>query len=240
MVYKTDGSSHRDGVANEHASVEFINEKSKAIRQELLPVGHLLRQVGGTKTKIDAQVVGPDGSCCESISISIKNHKGANGTFDWINTTAHTDGIKAALKEFRAAGNADRRAFNAIFSTHLREVDDVVIRSLLNKCAHENPPWLLVNNVASREYVLAGTPSLAPLDDWNYFLKFGRGTTSAQIWRRLGSVEVNTRLRLRLVSNNGLQALFGSKGSVPCFKIQQEHVKDFLGALPGAVRETWT
>ena len=240
MVYRTDGSSHHDGVANEHASVQFINEKSKTLRQELLPADHLLRQVGGTKTKIDAQVVGPDGSCCESFSISIKNHKGANGTFDWMNTTMHTDAVKEALKEFKAAGNADRRAFNAIFSTHLHGIGDEVIRSLLNKCAQENPPWLLVNNVARREYVLARTPSLAPLDDWNYFLKFGRGTTSAQVWRRLGSIEVNTRLRLRLVSNNGLKALFGAKGSVPCFKIQQEHVKDFLTGLRDAVRETWT
>ena len=53
-------------------------------------------------------------------------------------------------------------------------------------------------------------------------------------------LEVNTRLRLRLVSNNGLKALFGAKGSVPCFKIQQEHVKDFLTGLRDAVRETWT
>lgn len=240
MVYKTDGSPHWDGVANEHAVVQFINEKSKTLRQELLPPAHVLRQVGGTKTKIDAQVVGPDGSCYEGVSISIKNHKGANGTFDWMNTTAHTDAVKEALKDFKTAGNADRRAFSAIFSGHLRGVGDEVIQSLLRKCAHENPPWLLVNNGARREYVLARTPSVAPLPGWNYFLKFGRGVTSAQIWRRLGAEEVNTRLRLRLVSNNGLQALFGSKGSVPCFKIQQEHVKDFLEALPVAARETWT
>ena len=141
MVYKTDGSSHRDGVANEHTTVQFINEKSTILRETLLGPDHRLVQVGGTKTKIDAQVVGPDGSS-ESISISIKNHKGANGTFDWMNTTAYTDAVKEALKEFKAAGKVDRRAFNAIFSTHLHGVGDETIQSLLRKFAQENPGFL--------------------------------------------------------------------------------------------------
>lgn len=238
MVFLTDGSSHRNGVANEHATVDFINKRSVAIRSALVPPGHALVQVGGTKTKIDARVIQPDGNCGAEITISIKNHKGKNGTFDWMNTTEHTDQVKEALKEFKAAGHENRQAFDSIFANHLRLVDDGIIRFLLQKCASENPEWLVVNNAAVNQYVLARTPDMTPLADWNYFLKFGRGKTSGQIWRRHGDAEVNTRLRLRLVSNNGLGALFGSKGSVPCFKVQQEHVKDFLAALPEAIRET--
>lgn len=240
MVYKTDGSPHHSGVANEHATVNFINGKSVTIRAALVPAGHTLVQVGGTKTKIDARVINLDGNCVEQLTISIKNHKGKNGTFDWINTTEHTDSVKTALKEFKAAGRADRPVFNSILASHLKQVDDVVIRSLLRKCAAENPQWIAINNGPTRELVLAKTPDLSPLPDWNYFLKFGRGVTSGQIWRRLGTDEINTRMRLRLVSNNGLGALFSSKGSVPCFKLQQEHVKDFIESLVAPVRETWT
>jgi hypothetical protein len=240
MGFKTDGSPHHSGVANEHATVNFINEKSVTLRAALIPAGHTLVQVGGTKTKIDAQVIDPDGNCIEQFTISIKNHKGQTGTFDWINTTEHTDSVKSALKEFKAAGRVDRPVFNAIFASHLKQVDDVVIRLLLSKCAIENPQWLVINNGPTHELVLAKTPDLSPLPDWNYFLKFGRGMTSGQIWRRQGSAEVNTHVRLRLVSNNGVGALFSSKGSVPCFKLQQEHVKDFIESLAAPVRETWT
>jgi len=241
MVYKTDGSPHHSGVANEHATVNFINEKSVTLRAALIPAGHTLVQVGGTKTKIDARVIDPDGNCIEQFTISIKNHQGWNGTFDWINTTEHADALKEDLKAFKAAGvTDDRKSFNAIFSRHLKSIDSDVIRSILQKCADENPRWLLINNGPTRELILAPTPDLAPLPDWNYFLKFGRGMTSGQIWRRCGADEVNTRMRLRLVSNNGLGALFSSKGSVPCFKLQQEHVKDFIETLVAPVRETWT
>lgn len=240
MVYLTDGSSHRNGVANEHATVDFINTRSVTIRDALVPPGHTLVQVGGTRTKIDARVVNPDGNYGAEITISIKNHKGVSGTFDWINTTEHTEEVKKSLKEFRIAGVPNRQAFNAIFTDHLKLVGDATIRSLLLKCATENPEWLVVNDGAANKYVLARTPDLTPLPEWNYFLKFGRGVTSGQIWRRCGSEEVNTHMRLRLVSNNGLGALFGPKGSVPCFKIQQEHVKEFIASLPGAVQETAT
>mgnify|MGYP006269398191 CR=1 FL=1 len=240
MVYKTDGSSHHNGVANEKSVVEFVNNKSVFIRPVLVPEGHALKQVGGTKTKIDAQVVDPDGKCVSDLAITIKNHKGLNGTFDWLNTTENTERVKERLKEFKAAGQPCRKTFNEIFASHLKSVDDSVIRSLLRKCADENPSWLVINNASKREYVLAKTPDLTPLVNWTYFLKFGRGKTSAQIWRRADGNEVNTRIRLRLVSNNGLAAVFTSKGSVPCFKIQQEHVKNFIESLPGAVRETWT
>ena len=240
MVYKTDGSSHHSGVANEHATVKFINEKSTIIRDVLVPPDCTMKGVGGTKTKIDAKIVDQSGGLINDLTISIKNHKGKNGTFDWINTTEHTESVKAILKEFKAAGVADRKRFNSIFNTHLKTIGDATIRELLQKCADENPGWLIVNNASSREYILAAIPDLSPLPDWNYFLKFGRGFTSAQIWRRLGAQEVKTNLRLRFVSNNGLKALFESKGSVPCFKIQQDKVKDFISSLKGAVRETWT
>ena len=240
MVYLTDGSSHRNGVANEHATVDFINRRSVAIRAALVPPGHALVQVGGTKTKIDARVIKPDGNCANEITISIKNHKGSNGTFDWMNTTDHTEEVKEALKAFKSAGQENRIMSDSIFADHLKRVGDETIRSLLRKCAADNPEWLVVNNAAVNQYVLARMPDLNPLDDWNYFLKFGRGKTSGQIWRRRGTEEVNTHMRLRFVSNNGLGALFGSKGSVPCFKIQQERVKDFIASLPGAVQETAT
>lgn len=240
MVYRTDGSSHRDGVANEQSTIDFINTKSTSIRSALCHPDHTLVQVGGTRTKIDAHVVDLDGNSVKELAISIKKHSGRNGTFDWVNTTQHTDEIRTALQEFKKAGKADRTTYNSLFAAHLRAIDDATIRSLLGKCARDNPPWLVINNVSARQYILAKTPDLSPLTDWTYFLRHGRGVTSAQIWRRRGTEEVNTNLRLRLVSNNGLYALFDRKGSVPCFKIQQEQVNKFIELLEDAVRETVT
>ena len=239
MVYKTDGSPHHLGITNEHTTIEFLNNKSTVIRSILCPPGYFFVQIGGTRTKIDANIRDSNGNCEKDISISIKNHKGTNGTFDWVNTTENTEVVKTALANFKITGSTDRKTFNLIFSSHLKTVDDTIIRSILLKCASENPPWLIINNVSKNEYVLTRTPDLTPLTDWKYFLKFGRGTTSAQIWRcREDHPPVNTFLRLRLVSNNGFTALYGKKGSVPCFKLQQENVKCFIENLKDHVRES--
>jgi hypothetical protein len=259
MVYLTDGSSHRNGVANEHATVDFINRRSVAIRAALVPPGHTLVQVGGTRTKVDARVIKPDGNCGAEITISIKNH--TKGTFDWTNIT-RIEGVPSSLKEelkrFKAGcvpypktreeAEPFRDSFNDIFSQALKslENDDAFIRSVLRSCYEKNPEYLIVNNVVTGEYILArtqeSTPELATKNEhWNYFLKFGRGVTSGQVWRRcVHGKEVDTSLRLRLVSNNGLWAFFGPKGSVPCFKVQQDGVDEFIRKLHEPVRETWT
>ena len=254
MVYRDDGSSHKNGVANETFFVDFVNTRSVLIRHVVCPPDHTMKQHGGTQSKIDAEVVGPDGSTL--YTLTIKNHK--KGTFDWVNTTSCDvlTSVKENLEKFRescvpAPQTAEearrfRSTFNEIFSRAIRSIenDDALIQSILQRCYEKNPEYLVVNNVNTREFILArtreSTPELGTYENWTYFLKFGRAQTSGQVWRRRGDgEEVNTHLRLRLVSNNGITAFF-FKNSVPCLKLQQEHVDGFIQKLYEPVRETWT
>jgi len=238
MPYRTDGSPHHSGIANEHAVVDFINNRSVSIRNHFMDSDDILVHVGGTTTKIDAKLIEPDGNTVH-VGISIKNHKGGSSTFDWINTTQYTGFMTQELIDFKNRGVHDRNEFNSIFARNIHSIsdDDGLIRNILTLCSDNNPDYILINNQKKSEYVFAttleNTPELRPLVNWTYFLKSGKGKTSAKIWRKQGDVEVDTSLRLRLVSNNGFNALFTQKGSVPTFKIQQEQVGRFVEGLDG-------
>ena len=72
-MFKTNGSTHHEGIANEHHCIALLNDRNYFD----CPVTHL----GGTKHKADAMA--------GSIPISIKRKKGlANGSFDWVNTSS--------------------------------------------------------------------------------------------------------------------------------------------------------
>ena len=55
------------------------------------------------------------------------------------------------------------------------------------------------------------------------------------IFREKDGIEVNTNLRIRLVLNNGVNALLGqsssNKTSVPCLKIQQDRVNLLMNGI---------
>ena len=71
-MFKTNGSTHYEGIANEHAVIELLNNRNYYDS----PVTHL----GGTKNKADAMA--------GNVPISIKRKKGLrNGSFDWVNTS---------------------------------------------------------------------------------------------------------------------------------------------------------
>ena len=70
---------------------------------------------------------------------------------------------------------------------------------------------------------------------WTYVLKAGRAKESRQVWREKDGLGVNTHLRLRLVTNNGVTALLGlsnaNKNSILTLKIQQDAVATLLAAV---------
>jgi hypothetical protein len=106
MPFRTDGSSHADGVANEHNIIDTMNENPTNLINFALAAHHQSpvqswAHQGGTGSKADAIVTLENG---EAKSVSIKNH-GGSGTFDWLNTTllpealaqikSHIDTLKA-------------------------------------------------------------------------------------------------------------------------------------------------
>ena len=71
-MFKTNGSTHHQGVSNEHATIDILNEFAVYDTK--------VKHRGGTKFKADA-VAGEKG-------ISIKHKAGLkNGSFDWVNTS---------------------------------------------------------------------------------------------------------------------------------------------------------
>ena len=94
MPFRTDGSSHADGISNEHNVVNKMNENPANLINFALahnhgsPVQSWAHQ-GGTGSKTDALVTLENG---ESENVSIKNH-GGSGTFDWLNTTLLPDAL---------------------------------------------------------------------------------------------------------------------------------------------------
>lgn len=264
MPFITDGRVHHSGISNEHAICNFLNTKSTVLRAALCPAGSTVEHRGGTGSKADAEIVmaAPSGVAAENKSISIKHHK--MGTFDWLNSSAAIPPtlkatLHTALQAIRATYDASskleadekvaRVAVENLFAEHLRGMSSESIKALLHGCYAIYTDYIIINDVAKNQLIAfdrtKNIPELRTFGDCSYFLKSSaRAKTSAQVWRReADGREVNTKLRLRLVLNNGVSALLGksasNKGSVPCLKIQQDDVSNFLSSLVDPWKEIY-
>jgi hypothetical protein len=261
MGFKTDGSSHHEGISNEKSIVDFINTRSTTIRDVICPTGHRAVHAGGTKRRDDVVIM--DSNSNQTTTISVKNHKNG-GTFDFKNATkvpraiGWFSSLDADLRNFKikcgpvkteAEAEACRDEFNKVFSKTLRtfEHDDEKIRLVLDDAISNQSEYTIINDVKNQEYVLLRTPRPSHFQGWEYFLKINESeeVTSAGIWRRCPhGKEVNTHIRLRCVSNNGVRAFFGvgersNKSASPCIKTQNDGVEEYIAAHT-LVRETWT
>ena len=260
MVFTTDGRVHHSGISNEKTVCEFLKTRGGAVRNFLCSADEEITHKGGTGTKMDAEIHG--GASAAPRGISIKHHK--SGTFDWLNSSAEVPtevkeplltGLQAIKAAFAASVKTEadvdvaRGRCDALLGTQLRAMSSELIAGVLSKCYKAYPEFVLITNVAKKEFIAFKTAEnmreLATYPGWTYFLKSTpRARTSAQIWRRgPDGTEVNTHLRLRLVLNNGVNALLGTStansGSVPCLKIQQDDVKGFIDSLVEPVRQTY-
>jgi hypothetical protein len=244
MVYPL--GNHQRGVKNEIFIVIWMNEHpDNNITKYLVEVYDSLIILwihkGGTKQTRDACIQLNNG---EIINFSIKNHK--TGTFDWINTT---DGVNSYLKEeikkFKVR-NMDtpipkkggiRSELENIFSFYLDNLSSENIRKLLGKCY--NKLDIIITDHKTKKLILIPYSYLDkyfnPLyNDYEFVLRSTHDAkTSRQIYiRSPDGKEINTNLRIRLLLNNGITALLGkskkNKTSVPCLKIQQDNVDEFI------------
>ena len=250
MVYQK--GVHHTGVKNEKDLVKFQNEnQDNAINKRLTGQNAnqqcVWRQVGGTKHTEDAvaTTTNDDGST-EEHKVSIKNHK--TGTWDWLNTTRDVpDAVKTELKEFKEVhygketpkGGELRKQYDDLFNSHIDALDSETLKGILLRIFLEYPEHILVNDKKINSLVMFGknnmlNPAAGP-QDVKYTLKkaSARAKTSRQIWiQKSNGEEVNTHLRLRLTTNNGITALLGTstanKSSVACIKIQQDKTDDFI------------
>lgn len=245
MAFKTDGSVHHGGIANELQTIATLN--ALGIYSET--VTHL----GGTQHKADA-VAGDRG-------ISIKRKMGAKvGSFDWVNTTKVPSAIASKFDAFRAIVSELKT-----LTTEQRSAEVDEVRSLFNATSAAAFDTLLTADLtaflrdtfakqAGYDIVVTDTkagklhhfaaeahPVLALLaDGFIPTLKAPTkdGQTSRTILFSKGTESVDIGLRLRITSNNGISAFLGlskaNKSSSLVLKLQQDNVAGLLESVGAA------
>ena len=241
-MYKTNGSTHYEGIANEHAVIELLNNRNYFD----CPVTHL----GGTKNKADAMA--------GNVPISIKRKKGlANGSFDWINTsdingiidrTVFTEYFRFIKYSRENSVKHDIAAVRDWYSkcceAALSKIKSTQITKFLQEqvCDKQDGFKLVVADTDKDTLFIIDherTP-LAQLLSKGYkaHVVMGKGKSSAKIIFSLPGDELNSSahvdigLRIRCTSNNGIKAMLGlskaNKNSQTVIKIQQDKVQQFV------------
>ena len=242
MTFKTDGSTHTHGVKNEHETIAILNERGIFNEQ----VTHL----GGTKNKADA-IAG-------SKKISIKHKKGINnGSFDWVNTSkvealTNRDQFQDFLSEVASYRFTDeavsqvepmRESFANLCRVGLDSIqsDDLTAwlhDQLIN--VNSNMAMVITDTLTDKMYICEhdAIESVRLLND-GYVAELvkGKGSTSRKVAVCKGDHTVDTGLRLRLTSNNGITAFLGlskaNKNSQVVLKLQQDSVVRVLETAEG-------
>ena len=242
-MFKTNGSTHYEGIANEHAVIELLNNRNYFD----CPVTHL----GGTKNKADAMA--------GNVPISIKRKKGlANGSFDYVNTsnlhgiidrTVFTDFFRFIKYSRENSVKHDipqvRDWYSKCCEAALSKITSPEITKFLKEhvCDKQKGFKLVVADTeADTLYIIdhAATP-LAKLLSRQYkaHVVIGRGKSSAKIifsapGKTINDIDsgVDIGLRIRCTSNNGIKAMLGlskaNKNSQTVVKIQQDKVQQFV------------
>ena len=242
MTFKTDGSTHTHGVKNEHDMIAFLNERGIFDEQ----VTHL----GGTKNKADA-IAG-------SKQISIKHKKGIkNGSFDWSNTSQieplttreqfqpflsevasyrFTDEAASQVEPMREAfANLCREGLDSIESNDLTTwLKDQLVN------ANHDMVMVITDTLTDKVYICEhdSIESVRLLNSgYTAELVKGKGATSRKVVLCKGDHIVDTGLRLRLTSNNGITAFLGlskaNKNSQVVLKLQQDSIANLLSTAEG-------
>lgn len=240
MTYKTDGSVHHGGVKNEDQTVRILNE--------LKIYSSAVEKRGGTKVKEDA-VAGDQ-------LISIKRKEGiTNGSFDWFNTSAYNDALgdtfthfisnMRELRQMPESLRSDeqfvlkiRDSFNNLCELALdtltsAQVTDILRRGLIDA----NSGFDVVINDTKTSELYKFSASQHPAVDYiakgySIVLK-GNGKSSRMVYFVDADGNVyDCGLRLRVTSNNGINAFLGTskanRNSQVVIKLQQDKVANLL------------
>ena len=258
MPYNTNGEVHYAGVANEDDTAILCNNISTMLSniQEDYPGKRLtfIRE-GGTRTVSDMGIYADD---VRVTGGSAKLHR--SGTFDHVNTSKVLDYLPCEslqkmlvdlrIKHFKdqSAVSRVRTEINNATNTMLNTMTSDGIRRLLIALDERTPKWMFVcepKEMSVFRHSEMREVSEFPKDpSWTYVLKSSRGAKqSRQIWREKDGLSVNTNLRVRLVLNNGVNALLGlskpkensekkpNKNAILTIKIQQDAVATLLASV---------
>ena len=244
-MFKTDGSVHHGGVKNEDQTIEILNEKQ--IYHETV------EKRGGTKQKADA-VAGDK-------KISIKRKKGiTNGSFDWFNTSKYNDvlgntfdAFLSSVKEFRSLPKSViqddefilkvRDNFNELCESCLDSLtSEQVVEILQRGLCNENAEFdVVINDVEISSlfvFPFENHPAVDYINRGCTISLQGKGKSSRKVLFSDGINVYDCGLRLRVTSNNGINAFLGlskaNSNSQVVIKLQQDKVKQLLSSTQSA------
>jgi hypothetical protein len=241
MAFKTDGSSHHDGIKEEK---EIANDRE--LLKEMFNLSDNFEAVhkGGTQNKADLVV--KDGSLEKKISVK-KKIKLSTGSYDYVNSSkALSDSKFKAVKDMvthiassNLTKSVARRKFSevchdAMINMTSQDIKDILVDHVLNKNLDIEIVLKETSSGSVYGYSFKDTPLAKSIKNHTPKFKWGRGKTSAKIVFEDADGNIHDHnLRGRLVSNNGITAMLpsSSKSSTPVFKIQQDAVHKIVDDL---------
>lgn len=259
MAYKTDGSSHRNGIKNEKQQIKHLQEGAAHSVVTGLSEDFQVIAKGGTKFKEDFQIVDGD----RVIKVSAKRKKKmSTGSYDYVNSSSVMSEVtvlkkmktfcqrlrKKAQTKKGIAKRTARKKFNDESNRVLRSLKaNEISKILINHVAKKNEGIRMMISDATTKtnywYEFEESQMYKDIitlldkdNDYKPELVFGRGKTSAKIiLKNSKGKEIDHNLRIRLVLNNGVGALLGlsksNSNSTPVIKIQQDKCDKMMERL---------
>jgi hypothetical protein len=238
-MFKTDGSVHHGGVKNEDQTIKILNEMG--IYDELV------EKRGGTTQKADA--------AAGDNQISIKRKEGiTNGSFDWFNTSKYNDVLGDTFNSFlsnvkelrtmpkdliqddefvlKVRDNFNQLCESALDNLTSDQIIDILNRGLVNANAGFD---VVVNDTKTDTLHIFDAdqhPAVGYINQGFSAVLQGNGKSSRKVLFSDGINVYDCGLRIRVTSNNGINAFLGlskaNNNSQVVIKLQQDKVKQLL------------
>ncbi len=255
-MYKTDGSSHHDGVKAEKKSVEILQEDaakaSEVCGVPLTEGEYTVEQRGGTQYTEDIAVHHDGG---ETKLSHKRKKKLSTGSFDWLNSTKRVpsgETLKAVGRHLRTNNytvDAARPIFTEACGKALEELSSDDIMAIIKEGVVAK--YRAIDRITVEDEDQKTFYSFRPQDlplfraiasGGTRVEMTGRGKTSRSLrfYQEDGTPFPDFGLRIRVTSNNGITAMLGknkkgkNNSSSPVVKLQQDRVHQMIDSIPAA------
>ena len=240
MTFPSIGTSHHEGVKNEHTTIFILNE----LKVYSEPITH----IGGTKNKADGQV----GITTEKL-LSMKRKKSIRtGSFDWLNSSLYNgifDEFYADVKKYRTLEEKERIAlvkltrkrFSELCNRALEEFDTEELTKIISNIFEKQKNYdVVVNDITTKNlYIFDPTehPAYQLIRSGHTPKLFNarNAKTSRKVIFESNNDIVDVGLRMRITSNNGISAFLGlskaNSSSYVSMKFQQDRIHNLLQSV---------
>lgn len=252
MGYKTDGSSHKDGIKNEQNLIETLQQTARQLYPQLSDDFEVVKR-GGTQYKQDMEIVDGD----DTILISAKKKTEIKiGSFDWTNSSSaaksipclkvFSDTVKEVGKSHEIKGSAKLAVLIASHKALGELTSDNVSEILKEHISKKNKGMKIIISETTTgsnwEYDFEESPLNVSILNHTPRVQLGDGIDSAKImFEDDDGNTLDHGLRIRIVTNNGIGALIGTskanKYSQGVVKIQQDNIPGLISGLGDKIRK---